>query len=116
MHLAKQRIGLTLALVLVDQGKSAAEVASLVSGMVGEAVAEFEAVQYRESEKIGARRRMVDLVAGWRVGVEEVMAKTGNFETGEEMLLGDWISTFLEVACEQEIANMCKTISSFLLR
>ena len=117
LHLAKQRIGLTLALVLVDQGKSAAEVASLVSGMVGEAVAEFEAVQYRESEKIGARRRMVDLVAGWRVGVEEVMGRTWqNFKTGEEMLLGDWISTFLEVACEQEIANMCKTIGRFLLR
>ena len=117
MHLAKQRIGLTLALVLVDQGKSAAEVASLVSGMVGEAVAEFKAVQYRESEKIGARRRMVDLVEGWRVGVEEVMGSDKQyFKTGEEMLLGDWISTFLEVACEQEIANMCKTIGRFLLR
>ena len=116
MHLAKQRIGFTLALVLVDQGKSASEVAGLISGMVGEAVAEFKLVQYRESEKIWARRRMGDLVAGWRVGLEEVIARTWHLETGEEMLLGDWISTFLEVACEQEIASICKTIGIFLCR
>ena len=116
MHLAKQRIGFTLALLLVDQGKSASEVAGLISRMVGEAVAEFQAVQYRESEKIGARRKMVDLVAGWRAGLEEVIGRTWDLETGEEMLLGDWIPTFLKVACEQEIASMCKTISSFLCR
>ena len=116
LHLAKQRIGFTLALLLVDQGKSASEVAGLISRMVGEAVAEFQAVQYRESEKIGARRRMVDLVAGWRTGLEEVIGRTWDLETGEEMLLGDWIPTFLKVACEQEIASMCKTISSFLCR
>ena len=118
LHLAKQRIGLTLALVLVNQGESAAEVASLVSGIVGEAVAEFKAVQYRESEKIGARRRMVDLVAGWRDGLVEVIGSTEASRVGstEEMLLGDWISTFLDVACEQEIGNMCKTISSFISR
>ena len=118
LHLAKQRIGVTLALVLVNQGESAAEVASLVSGIVGEAVAEFKAVQYRESEKIGARRRMVDLVAGWRVGLVEVIGSTEASRVGstEEMLLGDWISTFLDVACEQEIGNMCKTISSFISR
>ena len=116
LHLAKQRIGFTLALVLIDQGKSASEVAGLVSGMVGEAVAEFKLVQYRESEKIGARRRMIDLVAGWRVGLEEVIARTLKLETGEEMLLGDWISTFLSVACEVEIASICKTIGIFLCR
>ena len=116
MHLAKQRIGLTLALAQVNQGKSAAEMASLVSRMVGEAVAEFHSVQFRESEKIGARRRMVDLVAGWRVGLEEVIGRAWNLETGVEMLLGAWIPTFLEVACEQEIASMCKTITIFICR
>ena len=116
MHLAKQRTGFTLALLLVDQGKSASEVAGLISWMVGEAVAEFQAVQYRESKKIGARRIMVDLVACWRTGLEEVIKRTWDLETGEEMLLGDWIPTFLKVACEQEIASMCKTISSFLCR
>ena len=116
LHLAKQRIGLTLALTLVEQGKSASTVLGLVSKMIDEATSAFQEVRYRESENIGARRRLVDLVAGWRVGVEEIINATINLKSGEEELLGNWISSFLEISCEQETASVCKVIGILITR
>ena len=116
LHLAKQRIGLTLALTLVEQGRSASTVLGLVSKMIGEATSAFQEVRYRESENIGARRRLVDLVAGWNVGVEEIINATINLKSGEEELLGDWISSFLEISCEQETASVCKVIGILITR
>ena len=116
LHLAKQRIGLTLALTLVEQGRSASTVLGLVSKMIGEATSAFQEVRYRESENIGARRRLVDLVAGWRTGVEEIINATINLKSGEEELLGNWISSFLEISCEQETASVCKIIGILITR
>ena len=118
MHLAKQRIGLALVMVLVEQGESVSEVGGLISKMVCEAVAEYKECHQRESENIGARRRMVDLVAGWRAGLEEVIGRTWKLETGEEMLLGDalWFGTFLDLATEQETVSMCKVVGNLITR
>lgn len=118
LHLAKQRIGLALVMVLVEQGESVSEVGGLISKMVCEAVAEYKECHQRESENIGARRRMVDLVAGWRAGLEEVISRTWKLETGEEMLLGDalWFGTFLDLATEQETVSMCKVIGNLITR
>merc|ERR1719447_1922456 len=48
--------------------------------------------------------------------LEEIIHATINLKSGEEELLGNWISSFLEISCEQETASVCKIIGILITR